>query len=306
MRFVAALVALVLLVIAAPAQADPFTQAAPPPPAPPVRVLALHAELDAEGMLELAAEMRLAGQQAVVLVHGPASARVSGPVPSDVLATLKNAAADVQLDVLVEPADGDPGNAAAFVAALPADHVYVLPGASLGACATPCQPTQRIADGDELQSELGDGIVLDGSLANDPLATGEPKPDGGIDPKLVAVPAIVVIGLALGLLAGRRRRPAPRARPRDATRAPAPPAPRPARARRPRDPSLPGSGRPPAHSELGRARVHSELQPEGYVEIDGCLRRVRWAGPGEPPAPGETVRVESHGGRLAAHPGRSR
>jgi hypothetical protein len=63
------------------------------------------------------------------------------------------------------------------------------------------------------------------------------------------------------------------------------------------DPSLPSSG---------RAIVHSELAPDGYVELEGCLRRVRWAGPGEPPAVGAHVRVEQRGNRLVAHGGRSR
>jgi hypothetical protein len=281
---------------------------------PPVRALALPAELDAAGMLELATEMRLAGQQAVVLVQGPASARVSGPVPEDVLEELHNAAAGVQLDVLVEPGNGDPGDAAAFVSAFDADHVYVQPGASVGAlaepdlrdrvagltqCAAPCQPTEPIADRGELMRMLGDPIPLDGSLGSDPLPT---KGGAGIDPKLIAAPAIVLIGLAVAfLLAARRPRQAPAPRPDDVNPSSAPPAPRPPR-RHPRpttphDPSLPSSG---------RALVHSELHPDGYVELDGCLRRVRWAGSGAPPAPGESVRVESHGGRLVARPGRSR
>jgi hypothetical protein len=51
----------------------------------------------------------------------------------------------------------------------------------------------------------------------------------------------------------------------------------------------------------GLAIVRSELDPEGYVELDGCLRRVRWTDSGRAtPRPGERVDVQTDHGRLVA------
>jgi hypothetical protein len=47
-----------------------------------------------------------------------------------------------------------------------------------------------------------------------------------------------------------------------------------------------------ASSAAHDGRVRTELHPQGYVELDGCLYRATWIGPGTPgPGPGESVRV---------------
>jgi hypothetical protein len=133
-----------------------------------------------------------------------------------------------------------------------------------------------------------------------------PSADSGFDAPAPVVGIIALAALGVGFLAGSRRRAvAQRRAASSAPSATAPPrrtaAPQRVERRRPiaiaADPSLPSSG---------RAIVHSELQPDGYVELEGCLRRVRWAAPGEPPAVGASVRVEQRGNRLVAHGGRSR
>jgi len=42
--------------------------------------------------------------------------------------------------------------------------------------------------------------------------------------------------------------------------------------------------------------VRTELHPQGYVELDGCLFRATWAEPGDRhPRPGDSVRVATDG-----------
>jgi hypothetical protein len=141
-----------------------------------------------------------------------------------------------------------------------------------------------------------------------PESTPTPEPDRsagtGLGASRLAVAALALAGLGLGFLAGSRRRqptPAPAAPAAAAPRRTAAAAPRRAERRRRTsvspDPSLPGAG---------RALVRSELDPDGYVELEGCLRRVHWAAPGEPPAVGEYVRVEQRGRHLVAQRGSSR
>lgn len=138
------------------------------------------------------------------------------------------------------------------------------------------------------------------------LPTPEPDPSAGngLGASQLAIAALALAALGLGFLAGSRRRPRPAgpaaagaAAPRHTAgalprrperRRPAPVAP---------DPSLPSEG---------RGLVRSEFDPDGYVELEGCLRRVRWAAREEPPAVGEYVRVERRGRHLLAPGGRSR
>jgi hypothetical protein len=69
-------------------------------------------------------------------------------------------------------------------------------------------------------------------------------------------------------------------------------------------PRRPPVARPPRRVAGGeRAEVVSVLDPEGYVELDRCLRRVRWGAPGDAPAaPGDWVDVQDGAGRLWAFP----
>jgi hypothetical protein len=47
-----------------------------------------------------------------------------------------------------------------------------------------------------------------------------------------------------------------------------------------------------AHPSVHQGRVRTELHPQGYVELDGCLYRATWTGSeGRGPRPGEPVRV---------------
>jgi hypothetical protein len=153
------------------------------------------------------------------------------------------------------------------------------------------------------------GMIPTAEPAPTPAPTPEqpaPSADSGFDASAPLVGIIALAAVGLGFLTGSRRHPPARRRTTgpapSATAAPQRTAP-PQRVQRRRpvasapDPSLPSSG---------RAIVHSELAPDGYVELEGCLRRVRWAAPGEPPAVGAQVRVEQRGNRLVAHGGRSR
>jgi hypothetical protein len=46
------------------------------------------------------------------------------------------------------------------------------------------------------------------------------------------------------------------------------------------------------HTSVHQGRVRTELHPQGYVELDGCLYRATWIGSGgRGPKPGEPVRV---------------
>jgi hypothetical protein len=123
-----------------------------------------------------------------------------------------------------------------------------------------------------------------------------PEADGnGLNPLVLAIGV-----LALGALAAAAVH--LRASPRGLAGAIGPPRtqapqPRPAPAVRRRAPGANGTPLPAG----GRAFVRSALEPEGYVEIASCLRRVRWAEPTtQPPAPGGWVHVEMDGGRLVA------
>ncbi|MCZ4121968.1 hypothetical protein [Streptomyces sp. H39-S7] len=54
---------------------------------------------------------------------------------------------------------------------------------------------------------------------------------------------------------------------------------------------LPGARRTPRPGNLRPATVATDLHPQGYVEIDGCLFRAVWSEPAEPP-PGAGDPVE--------------
>ncbi|MFI9544114.1 hypothetical protein ACIHAR_09260 [Streptomyces sp. NPDC052016] len=86
-----------------------------------------------------------------------------------------------------------------------------------------------------------------------------------------------------------RTEPSQRTEPSPRTKPPAPPAAGPAR---------PATARPTPQRTVPRpkatgpsATVRTALRPQGYVDIDGLLRRASWGGPGEPPPPGHPVDV---------------
>ena len=73
----------------------------------------------------------------------------------------------------------------------------------------------------------------------------------------------------------------------------------------PPTPLLPAA--PPAGAATRRAQVVSVLEPEGYVEVDRCLRRAAWADDGPAPNPGDWVELHHRNGRLwASRPSRER
>ena len=79
---------------------------------------------------------------------------------------------------------------------------------------------------------------------------------------------------------------------------PPPPPPGPARTAKPKRKAPPTQPRTVTPKGKPHAAVlRSVLDPEGYAEIDGCLRRVRWEGNGTAPRPGDVVDVFSDGKR---------
>ena len=54
----------------------------------------------------------------------------------------------------------------------------------------------------------------------------------------------------------------------------------------------------PAIGGPGTAVLRTVLQPDGYAEIEGILRRVEWSGSGIKPAPGTLVHIRTDGRRL--------
>jgi hypothetical protein len=179
------------------------------------------------------------------------------------------------LDVLVQPDGHEDGPAVDALAAAGA-FVYHLSGAP---CDVPCvDAALRALD------LSGDEPTVEGPTPVRAAIVAPARDGGGITLPAAAL-AVVLLALAgaLTVTLVTRLRPPPEE--------PAPPA----------RPQLPAAG-----AYAGRARVVSVLDPEGYVEVEGCLRRARWAADGAPPNPGEWVELDRRNGRLWASPPMSR
>jgi hypothetical protein len=267
---------------------------------------------------QLLVELRLAGETPVILlVPGTAKAELS-----DSALTALGAPRDATL-ILVQEGNGGSGGATATLAQY-ADQRYLQPGASAPAGSDGAS-WQPVADALPTLGLSGDALTVQSGAVEslgDALLTPAPappestaKPAGRGGPGLLLMlllGALIIAGLAAALMlmrprprvAGtRRQEPLPRpVEPARTPRTTPPSKPRPTGATRRATPA-PATA-PPRRSGRGHpAEVVSVIDPEGYVELEGCLRRVLWGTPGDAPAaPGDRVEVEQHAGRLWAFP----
>lgn len=242
-----------------------------------VRVVRMPSALGEKGLAQLTAQLQAAGAASMVVLYATDSARLADNI-DDALNKLRIAAEHSRLLVV--------GNASDIFRRFREAGVSFKPVSAPADLWANLEPPVAVADGGTL------------SAASLP---------GGDGPSALL---FVVSALALGALAlaggwvyqSRTRRPqvreplaspAPRRRPEPAPN----PQPRGRVQRRPTvasDAGLPTSG---------RALVRTELVPDGYVELAGCLRRVHWAeARAEPTAPGGWVEVRVHQGCLLAFP----
>jgi hypothetical protein len=239
--------------------------------------------LDVEGVQEITSDLADATTpSATLLVIAPAQPRLAASVSGGVLAVL--AVASHQSSLLI----------------LGGSHDMLTAFRGAGVQFTPFQSAKA------LEALRGNQSAIDaGNTSIRSLSSVVGLPSGSADYRLLVL--VVIAGLALGgiglytfrIRPGKQtllddpshplRRPQVRPRPRATPRRP-----------RPVLPSVAGL------RNSGRAIVRTELEPHGYVDLAGCLRRVRWAEPGlPPPAPGERVEVRSDGGELIALAGGS-
>ena len=239
------------------------------------------AVLDAEGVQEITSDLAdAATSSATLLVIAPAQPRLAASVSGGVLAGL---AVESQRSSLLI-VDGSGNVLTAFRRA--------------AVQFTPFQSAKA------LEGRLGDPPAVDaGNISIRPLSSVLELPQGSAVHGFlvfVVIAGLALVGMGLYTLRIRTRKQTlldvpshPLRRPQVRPRA-TPPRPRPVL------PSVAGL------RNSGRAIVRTELEPHGYVELAGCLRRVRWAEPGlPPPAPGERVEVRADGGELIAVAGRS-
>jgi hypothetical protein len=326
----AVLLAAVSLAVTAPAAADttsatpaggassaiPSAVTPPTPAAAPTtaRVVRLGERVDGADLTALAADLTGATGAVVVVPEG---ARLTGTLSA---APLQRLDAVRGLAVVLTP--GGPGGDAARVLAAFADKTYSLPDASLAAPhdaalwravaaqrSCPGCPLKPIAEPNA--KALGNAIGATYERHDLPTtslasvlgpATVLPS-DGGDDGDGATIWRLLVLILVASLLAlgaralwsRRDRRPA---QPDEPRRDPGP-GPKPTGGGKSH--TLPDH-RPGPLSSAGEAIVRSELQPDGYVELDRVLRRARWADPRTPaPAAGQRVHVETdRGGALVA------
>lgn len=272
-----------------------------------LRVLQAPANLGSDELQRIADEVAMSGG-APVIVRVPASATLDAG--SQGFAALQEAAPAGHLVVVQQAGKAEHDGAAAALGNLSRER-YLQPGA---------QPPRGAVWGsvDDALSDLGisgtalaavdDDLTAPAAAAADALIAEAPSSGGGPSPvavTLVLLPAAGTLAVLALLWSARRRGrpaaghdlPAPTSRPHAGEPArtveSARPAPAPRIIRPPRTPA--GPGRP--------ARVVSVLDPEGYVELDRCLMRVRWASANASPAPpGDWVTVDARGGRLWAFP----
>ena len=235
---------------------------------PTVRVLQLGKTFDADAMHSLAGAVR--ASRVIALV--PAGAELD--VQAQELVVLEEAGARANLDVVVQP-DGDEDGTAVAALAVLAAHAHHLGGAP---CEAPC-----VDDALDALGLTGAEPTSDGGAETVRSAIVAPVPDAG---------GVAADGGARGRAARTRRGPDRRAR--------HPPAPAHDGHDGTRATADPPAARGTACRASTRAQVVSVLEPEGYVEVDRCLRRAAWADEGPSPNPGDWVELHHRNGRLWA------
>jgi hypothetical protein len=279
-----------LALVAVPASSPAALAEPPPVPAPTVaepepelavRVVRMPSSLSSRGLQQLAAELRIAGGSTAVLALATGSPDLAESITDESLRELADATLSSRLFVL--------GDAPAVLQSFRQVGVRFEPVGSATALRARLgvDPAHRVdaVDGGTLSGESLSGLIA------------PPEDDsGGLSP---LIPVIVALGVGVLALTGRHLRAAIGQNPQPHApheRAPSTAA-RPRQTRRRRSPVADDAPLPAS----GRGLVCSELQPEGYVELGGCLRRARWAEAGvEPPAPGGWVDVAREHGRLIA------
>jgi hypothetical protein len=293
------------------------------PPTPAARVLVMPTETGPGELRDLAAELSIAAaEQSIVVVRTPVSAELTLPSDDPVFDALADASEEADLAVLMEPGEPQTNGAAAILSAF-ADARYIRPdvaapevdpgnpmwqrAAVLTGCDEGCVRPVPFRSASQLQEELNvSGTTftpLEGDLGGGTLASvlSEPLSDesDGSSPWMPLLVAGLVAALGTAALFFARRRggqpmPVPQPRSVGPGEAAMPPPPRRPRIAQP-PPRRRGTGQPGV--------VRSALHPDGYVELDGRLVRVRWADPsGTPAPPGEWVDIEEHRNRLWAFP----
>jgi hypothetical protein len=289
---------------------------------PATEVVQASAQVGPAELRQLGATLRSAdGAVVIVLVPGHATIRASD---SDLI-SLADAATQARLFV-VQQGDAPLSGAAPILSAFAADG-FLQPGSHPASgradglwpavervthCQRPCWPRQETT---AAPSEMGlngsaPTIELSPAASGRPLAAAldQPAPSRAGAASPVGISNVLyVIGGALVtaiFLTIRQRRKAPSTG-ANGTSVTQPPRtvldlPDQTRTESSRKRHLPP---PPASTHRGRkAKVVSLLDPEGYVELDGCVQRVRLASRDASAAtPGEWVDVERHGRQLWAY-----
>ncbi len=248
----------------------PVTTQAPPA----VPVLQLGATVYADAVRSLADAVR--ASRVIALV--PAGAELD----VEELGVLQEAGARRNLDVVVQPDGGDDGTAVSALTPLAA-RVHQLSGAP---CEAPCVEAALDALGLTGAEPTRDGGA---KTVRSAIVAPVREDDGASLPTAVLTAVLLALAAVLTAVLVSRLRP----RTTVTTEHEAPPT-----------PLLPPA--PPAGAATRRAQVVSVLEPEGYVEVDRCLRRAAWADDGPSPNPGDWVELHHRNGRLWAYGPKSR
>lgn len=249
----------------------------PPVTPPTIQIMVGRRVLGSQSITELTHDLA-AGGSATVIMTGPIVDRLRSV--SDM--QLRDLAAASRTGILIVPGN----NSSLLARTLKTDD---------GSVAT-------YDSAPKLTTDLGARPVSLSAAALAGLLAPVPQRIGGGLPATVLLAAALALALALLAVAAlrfRRRSARPEPPPDGGQQLRGPngsePFPRPAKRR----------SRPAMTDEMtlrsGLAIVRSELDPEGYVELDRCLRRVRWTGSRHAaPRPGERVDVQTDHGRLVA------